>query len=120
MHFAIRSFVTAALFAVCNGAFSGAVLAETGRASWYSLTSRTASGERCNPGAFTAAHRSLAFGTRVKVENLKTGKTVVVRINDRGPFVSGRIIDLTKAAASKLGIIAEGSARVRLTILQPS
>ncbi len=90
--------------------------AQTGRASWYALTSMTASGERCDPGALTAAHPSLPFGTKVKVENLN-GKSVVVRINDRGPFVGGRIIDLTKAAAVKLDFIGAGMAKVRLTVL---
>ena len=116
----IRSLVVAVLIALSNVAVMKSALAETGRASWYSLTSRTASGERCNPGAMTAAHRSLPFGTKVKVENLKTGKSVVVRINDRGPYVGGRIIDLTKAAAHRLGIVGSGTAKVRLTVLQRS
>jgi rare lipoprotein A len=120
MPYPIRSIVTAVLIAVSNVAVYGDALAETGRASWYALTSRTASGERCDPGALTAAHRSLPFGTKVKVENLKNGKTVVVRINDRGPYVGGRIIDLTKAAAHKLGIVAAGTAKVRVTVLQRS
>jgi rare lipoprotein A len=98
--------------------YSKSALAEVGHASWYSLTSKTASGERCDPGAMTAAHRSLPFGTKVKVENLKTGRSVVVRINDRGPFIGGRIIDLTKGAARKIGMISSGIARVRLTVLQ--
>ena len=118
MPYPIRSFVTALLISLANLASYGDALAETGRASWYSLTSRTASGERCDPGALTAAHRSLPFGTKVKVENLKNGKSVVVRINDRGPFVGGRVIDVTKAAARKLGIVAAGTARVRVTVLQ--
>jgi rare lipoprotein A len=92
-------------------------MAETGRASWYELRSLTASGERCDPTAMTAAHPSLPFGTKVKVENLKNGRSIVVRINDRGPFVGGRIIDLTKAAAGRLGFISNGIARVRLTVL---
>lgn len=98
-------------------AFDGSASAQTGRASWYSLTSMTANGERCNPGAMTAAHPSLPFGTKVKVENLKNGKSVVVRINDRGPFVGGRIIDLTKAAAGKLGFVSSGTAKVRVTVV---
>jgi rare lipoprotein A len=65
----------------------------------------------------TAAHPSLPFGTKVKVENLKNGRSVVVRINDRGPFVGGRIIDVTKGVASKLGFIKAGLASVRLTVL---
>jgi rare lipoprotein A len=106
--------------AIGSVAFLGDALAETGRASWYSLRSKTASGERCDPGAMTAAHRSLPFGTKVRVENLKTGKAVVVRINDRGPFVRGRVIDLTRAAAHRLGIVGSGTERVRLTVLARS
>lgn len=81
---------------------------QCGRASWYALTSRTASGERMNPSAMTAAHRSLPFGTKVKVTNKRNGKSVVVRINDRGPFIKGRVIDLSKAAARELGFIKSG------------
>jgi len=116
----LRNFVMTALVAVTAFTFSTGARAETGRASWYSLTSRTASGERCDPGALTAAHPSLPFGTKVKVENLKNGRTVVVRINDRGPFVGGRVIDLTKAAASRLGFVSAGIARVRITVLERS
>ncbi len=85
-----------------------------GSASWYALTSRTASGEMCNPAAMTAAHRTLPFGTRVKVTNLSNGKSAVVRINDRGPFAKGRIIDVTRAAAQKLGFIQKGHTRVSI------
>jgi len=77
--------------------------AETGTASVYAYEGeKTASGERANPREFTAAHRTLPFGTRVKVTNKKNGRTVTVRINDRGPFKAGRIIDLTPAAAQRL------------------
>jgi len=86
--------------------------AQCGRASWYALTSKTASGERMNPAAMTAAHRSLPFGTKLKVVNKKNGKAVVVRINDRGPFIKGRVLDLSKAAASQLGFISAGHASV--------
>ena len=86
--------------------------AQCGSASWYALTSRTASGERMNPAAMTAAHRTLPFGTRVKVTNQHNGRSVIVRINDRGPFVKGRIIDLSKAAAGKLGFISRGHTNV--------
>jgi rare lipoprotein A len=120
MPFQIRSFCAAAIVAASFAAFVGSANAETGHASWYSLTSKTASGERCNPGAMTAAHRSLPFGTKVKVENLRNGRSVIVRINDRGPFVSGRIIDLTKAAAGRLGFVKNGVAKVRLTVLGQS
>ncbi|MET3660104.1 septal ring lytic transglycosylase RlpA family protein [Aquamicrobium ahrensii] len=81
---------------------------QCGRASWYALHSKTASGERMNPAALTAAHRTLPFGTRLKVTNKKNGKSVVVRINDRGPFVKGRVLDLSKAAANELGFIRSG------------
>ena len=93
-------------------------LAQTGNASWYSLTSLTASGERCDPTLFTAAHRSLPFGTMVQVKNLTNGRTLIVRINDRGPFVRGRIIDLTRAAAQKLGFVEDGITRVHLTVIE--
>ncbi|MDZ7823949.1 MAG: septal ring lytic transglycosylase RlpA family protein [Ahrensia sp.] len=83
-----------------------------GRASWYALKSRTASGEMMNPSAMTAAHKTLPFGTRVKVTNKKNGKSVIVRINDRGPFIKGRIIDVSKAAAVKIGMIKSGHAPV--------
>ncbi|MGI9350238.1 MAG: septal ring lytic transglycosylase RlpA family protein [Rhizobiaceae bacterium] len=81
---------------------------QCGSASWYALHSTTASGERMNPNAMTAAHRSLKFGTKVKVTNRKNGKSVIVRINDRGPFAKGRVLDLSKAAAAKLGYISRG------------
>jgi rare lipoprotein A len=93
--------------------------AQTGRASWYEFTSRTANGEQMNPNELTAAHPSLPFGTRVRVENMSNGRSVIVRINDRGPFTEGRIIDLSKAAASCLGMIDHGVATVRISSLPP-
>ena len=78
--------------------------AETGIAAVYSYPgSKTASGELARPAELTAAHRTLPFGTMVRVTNRSNGRTVVVRVNDRGPFTRGRIIDLTPAAATKLG-----------------
>lgn len=77
----------------------------------------TASGERYNMHDLTAAHPSLPFNTRVKVTNLSTGQSVVVRINDRGPFTKRRIIDLSYAAAEKIGLINSGSTEVELTIV---
>ena len=117
MPFPLRSFVAAAIVAASFAISAVPASAQVGHASWYSLTSKTASGERCNPKALTAAHRSLPFGTKVKVENLKNGKSVIVRINDRGPYVGGRIIDLTKAAANRLGFVNAGVAKVRVTVL---
>lgn len=92
----------------------------SGGASWYGKKYHgrtTASGERYNMYAMTAAHKTLPFGTRVKVTDLATGRTVVVTINDRGPFIKGRIIDLSKKAAQKLGMLEKGTAKVRLKVL---
>lgn len=104
------------LLAVALIAFSATAISEAnascGRASWYALHSRTASGERMNPEAMTAAHRSLPFGTRLKITNKNNGKSVVVRINDRGPFVGGRVLDLSKGAARQLGFIGTGHTNV--------
>ena len=94
-------------------------LIEVGEASWYGIEERgrpTASGEPMDPGALTAAHRSLPFGTIVEVTNVATGVTVQVRINDRGPFVGSRVIDLSHEAARRLGMVREGVAQVRLTV----
>ena len=92
---------------------SSAAMAESGIASVYAYSGeRTANGERARPSGFTAAHRTLPFGTRVRVTNKTNGRTVVVRINDRGPFVRGRVIDLTPAAAHALGF--SGLAHVTL------
>ena len=77
---------------------------------------RTASGERFNPSAMTAAHRTLRFGTRVRVTNPRNGRSVVVRINDRGPFVKGRSIDLSSGAARAIGM--GSSAQVRMQVLR--
>ena len=89
---------------------------QCGKAAWYDLHGVTASGEPADASQLTAAHRTLPFGTRVKVENLANGRTVVVRVNDRGPFGGGRVIDLSRAAAERLGYIKAGVARVRVTV----
>jgi rare lipoprotein A len=83
-----------------------------GGASWYALHSKTASGERMNPTINTAAHRSLAFGTKLKVTNRNNGRSVVVRVNDRGPFIRGRVLDLSRAAAQNIGMVSSGTAKV--------
>lgn len=95
----------------------------SGIASWYGPGfhgRRSASGERYNQNELTAAHRSLPFGTNVQVTNLNNGRSVVVRINDRGPFVRGRVIDLSAAAARVLGLIQSGIAPVRIEVLDAS
>lgn len=78
---------------------------------------RTANGEKCDPEALTAAHRTLPFGSLVRVTDALTGNSVVVRINDRGPFSGKRVIDLSKAAARELGIVGRGTARVALSLV---
>lgn len=95
---------------------------EEGMASWYGPDfhgKSTANGERYNQWAMTAAHRTLPMPSMVKVTNLKNGKSIMVRVNDRGPFSSGRIIDLSRAAAEELDMIGAGTARVRLEYLKP-
>lgn len=96
---------------------------ERGIASWYGEPfhgRRTASGEVYDMHRFTAAHRTLPFHTRVEVTNLDNGQRVVVRITDRGPFVRGRILDLSYAAARKIGMIGPGTARVEIRVLEPA
>lgn len=88
-----------------------------GVASYYGESLRgqkTASGERFDPAAFTAAHRTIAFGTCLRVENADNGRSVRVRVNDRGPFVKGRVLDVSRAAARALDFVERGIARVRL------
>lgn len=101
--------VSAALVA----ATAAPAAAETGRAAYYQ-GGRTASGEVSNAQGFTAAHRTLPFGTKVLVTHIGNGRSVVVRVNDRGPFGRGRIIDVSTAAARELGMISSGTAMVRI------
>ena len=91
--------------------------AQTGMASYYKSGRLTANGERFNPNGLTAAHRSLKFGTKVRVTNLRNGRSVIVRINDRGPFIRGRIIDLAYGAALAVGMHNSGLAQVQVAIL---
>ncbi|MFP3953662.1 MAG: septal ring lytic transglycosylase RlpA family protein [Candidatus Bipolaricaulota bacterium] len=94
---------------------------ETGVASWYGPNFQgktTASGETFDMNELTAAHKSIPFGTKVRVTDLASNSQVVVRINDRGPFIKGRIIDLSKRAAEKLGIIDSGTAEVGLQVIE--
>jgi rare lipoprotein A len=97
------------------------VSVSTGQASWYGpgfFGNRTASGEVLRPGTLTAAHRTLPFGTKVRVTNLWNGRSAVVRINDRGPFHGARVIDLAHGAANQLGLVASGVAKVKLEVLR--
>jgi rare lipoprotein A len=87
-------------------------------ASFYAHGRRTASGEKFDASDLTAAHRTLPFGTRVRVTNVATGQSVTVRVNDRGPYVRGRAIDVSSSAAQVLGITRQGVAKVKLDVVQ--
>jgi len=91
--------------------------ASYGIASYYNDT-RTASGEKFDAKDLTAAHRTLPFGTRLRVTNVRTGRSVTVRVNDRGPFVPGRVVDVSQAAAEKLGMVGSGLAKVKVDVVQ--
>lgn len=116
-------YIVVILFCVMQGTIQVAsAAAPEGEASYYADSlngSKTASGELYDKNALSAAHRSLPFGTKVKVTYLKTGQSVVVVINDRGPFAEGRLIDLSAAAAKKIGLIDAGHGRVRLEVMEP-
>ena len=87
-----------------------------GIASFYKHGSKTANGEQFNPNDLTAAHRTLPFGTRLRVTNVATGQSVTVRVNDRGPFIAGRVVDVSHSAAKELGMIDRGIAKVKLEV----
>lgn len=115
-----------ALLSGCASQPSGTVdphgYTAVGQASWYGRNhhgKRTASGERFNQNSLTAAHRTLPFGTELRVTNLSNEKSVIVRVNDRGPYGRGRIIDVSRQAAEALGMVSTGTARVRLESLAP-
>jgi rare lipoprotein A len=126
----VAVFITVALASCAHRAHTRAVpppptvqpaYTETGTASWYGYPyhgRRAASGEIYDMEQMTAAHRTLPFNTKVRVFNLENGRTVEVRINDRGPFVANRVIDLSRAAARALAMLGPGSARVRLEVLR--
>lgn len=91
---------------------------QEGTASWYGSECRgTASGERYNPESMTAAHRTLPFGTMVRVTHLRSRKCAIVRINNRGPYIKGRIIDVSRAAARELGFMKNGIAKVKVEVI---
>ena len=92
--------------------------ASYGLASFYSDEQQTANGEKFNPNALTAAHPTLPFGTQLRVTNVATGRSVTVRVNDRGPFVPGRIVDVSYSAPETLGIVGRGVAKVKLDVIQ--
>ncbi|RFC69517.1 MULTISPECIES: septal ring lytic transglycosylase RlpA family protein [Mesorhizobium] len=109
---ALAGMVAAALVSVTGISVANA---QCGKASWYGPGFHgrsTASGERFNQSNLTAAHKYLPFGTKLRVTNARNGKSVVVRINDRGPYVRGRLLDLSKGAATQIGMVRSGSASV--------
>jgi rare lipoprotein A len=92
--------------------------AAVGLASFYDEGPETASGERMDPGKLTAAHPTLPFGTRLRVTNVTNGRSVIVRVNDRGPFVAGRVVDVSRSAAETLDMVEMGVAKVKIDVVQ--
>ena len=93
-------------------------VAAQGLASFYTEGTRTANGEKFNTYALTAAHPTLPFGTHLRVTNVATGRSVTVRVNDRGPYVPGRIVDVSYSAAESLGMVGRGVAKVKLDVVR--
>jgi rare lipoprotein A len=93
-------------------------IASQGVASFYTEGQQTASGEKFDTHDLTAAHPTLPFGTRLRVTNVATGRSVVVRVNDRGPYVPGRVVDVSHSAANALGMVESGIAKVKLDVIQ--
>jgi rare lipoprotein A len=119
----MRKNVIAAATVACCGALlagpleAGSSFKQEGKASWYKMGTKTANGERYDPMGITAAHPSLPFNTKVRVTNPSSGKSVVVRINDRGPHTGGRIIDLSQGAAKEIDLVRAGVAQVSIEVL---
>jgi rare lipoprotein A len=101
-----------------KSATTGTPRASQGLASFYSQDTETASGEKFDARELTAAHPSLPFGTRLRVTNVATGRSVTVRVNDRGPYVAGRVVDVSHSAAEALGMVGQGVAKVKLDVVQ--
>ncbi len=96
---------------------AGTAEASTGYASYYKMGRVTASGEKFHPQGLTAAHRRLPFGTKLKVTNLRNGLSVIVRVNDRGPFIRGRVLDLSWGAAKVIGMVGKGVAKISFVVI---
>jgi rare lipoprotein A len=101
-----------------NEPFVPQATSSQGLASYYTEGTKTANGETFNTAELTAAHPTLPFGTKLRVTNTTTGKSVVVRVNDRGPFVKGRVVDVSYSAARALGMVNSGTANVKLDVVQ--
>ncbi len=127
MHVSFRRFygnaflISSLLFFLAACGSSKSAFTESGQGSYYAdkfAGRATASGEPYRPGRLTAAHNTLPFGTRIKVTNVRTGRSVKVVVNDRGPHVKGRIVDVSKRAARKLGLVQAGVAPVRIKVIK--
>jgi rare lipoprotein A len=101
-----------------GGTAVGTQVRSNGIASFYTEGQQTANGERFDPCAMTAAHRTLPFGTRLRVTNIATGRSVTVRVNDRGPYIKGRVVDVSYSAAMALGMVRSGIASVKLDVVR--
>lgn len=110
--------ISSLLLGGCSSSALSNFDSNTTQASWYSYGYKTASGARFNPESLTAAHKSLPFGTLVKVTNLDNNKSVVVSINDRGPFIRGRDLDVSRRAAIELGFLKKGVTTVTYNIIK--
>ena len=97
--------------------FCSSAQASVGLASYYKSGHRTANGERFQPMGLTCAHRRLPFGTKLKVTNMRNGRSVIVRVNDRGPFIRGRVLDLSLGAAKVIGLNASGVAKISYVVM---
>lgn len=117
MHFVKTSAAAAAVFVMGLAALPAQAKEFSGTASWYQMGTKTASGARYNPDGLSAAHRTLPFGTRLKVTNTRNGKSVQVVVNDRGPFAGKRVLDVSRGAARHLGMISSGTAKVSVQVV---
>jgi rare lipoprotein A len=117
MHLIKTTAAAAAVFVMGCAALPAQAKDFSGTASWYSMGTRTASGARYNPDGLSAAHRTLPFGTKLKVTNMRNGKSVHVVVNDRGPFAGKRVLDVSRGAARHLGMISSGTAKVSVQVL---
>ncbi len=117
MHLVKFAAAGAAVFAMSFAALPAQAKDFSGMASWYQMGTKTASGARYNPDGLSAAHRTLPFGTRLKVTNMRNGKSVNVVVNDRGPFAGRRVLDVSRGAARHLGMISSGTAKVSVQVV---
>jgi rare lipoprotein A len=103
---------------IARSSAANTTTASSGIASFYTEGTKTASGEKFNTLEMTAAHPTLPFGTKLRVTNVSTGQAVTVRVNDRGPYVQGRVVDVSYSAADALGMVGKGVAKVKLDVVQ--